>query len=87
MHNPQNAVLNTENEGIKKAAELISFENLTPEERSESKKKEAGLITIAKVEHNKTVEIAKNMLTEGEPIEKIAKYTGLSVEEIGRIVC
>jgi PD-(D/E)XK nuclease family transposase len=50
MHNPQDPVLNIKNAGIKKATELISFENLTPEERSESKKKEAGKITIAKIE-------------------------------------
>jgi hypothetical protein len=86
IHNPERAVLNTDNEGIKKAAELISFENLTPEERSESKKKEAGLITIAKVTQNakreRETEIAKNMLEDAEPTEKIIKYTGLSLEEI-----
>ena len=82
MHNPERAVLNIGNEGIKKAAELISFENLTPEERSESKKKEAGLITIAKVEKNIKKDIAQNMLLEGEPIEKILKFTGLSFQEI-----
>jgi hypothetical protein len=50
IHNSEHPILNIQNAGIKKAAELISFENLTPEERSESKKKEAGKITIAKIE-------------------------------------
>jgi PD-(D/E)XK nuclease family transposase len=89
MHNPQRPVLNTENAGIKKAAELITFENLTPEERTESKNKEAGLITIAKVQQNakkeREIEIAKNMLEENEPIDKIIKYTGLSAEQIEEI--
>jgi len=28
------------------------------------------------------IEIAKNMLKDGEPVDKIIKYTGLSVNEI-----
>lgn len=39
IHNPQRPVLNIGNEGIKKAIEIISFDNLSPEERAESKKK------------------------------------------------
>jgi hypothetical protein len=42
--------LNIENKGIKKAAELINFDNLTPEERAESKNKEAAKVTLAKME-------------------------------------
>jgi PD-(D/E)XK nuclease family transposase len=89
MHNPQGAVLNILNEGIKKAAELISFENLTPEERAESKKKEAGKITIAKVEQNakkeQTTEIAKNLKSMGLSNEDIKKATGLTDEEINEL--
>ncbi len=85
MHNPQHPVLNIENEGIKKAAELISFENLTAEERSESKKKEAGKITIAKVEHNKAVEIARKLIKRGLTNEEIAEDTELSITEIKKI--
>jgi hypothetical protein len=86
MHNPQRPVLNTGNAGIKKAAELINFDNLTPEERTESKNKEAGLITIAKVEQSarkeEKIDIAKKMLDDNEPIEKIVRYTGLPLERI-----
>ncbi len=89
MHNPQRPVLNTKNEGIKKAAELISFENLTPEERSESKKKEAGLITIAKVEQiarkEERQEIAKNLVQTQLTDEEISKHTGLTVEEVTKL--
>ena len=31
------------------------------------------------------IEVAKNMLMENEPIDKIARYTGLSEEELLRI--
>ncbi len=31
------------------------------------------------------IEVAKKMLSEGEPAEKIIKYTGLSKLEIGKL--
>lgn len=31
IHSPERTVLNTENDGIRKVIELISFENLTPQ--------------------------------------------------------
>ncbi|MBB5440098.1 hypothetical protein HDC92_003796 [Pedobacter sp. AK017] len=36
----------------------------------------------AKGEHKKAVVIARKMLADNEPIEKISKYTGLSIKEI-----
>jgi hypothetical protein len=85
MHNPERPVLNTLNEGIKKAAELISFENLTPEERAESKNKEAGKVTIAKAEQNARIDIAKKLIKRGLTNEEIAEDTELSVEKIEQI--
>ncbi len=89
MHNPQNPVLNIENVGIKKATELISFENLTPEERAESKKKEAGKVTIAKIEQNakkeQATEIAKNLKNMGLTNEAINNATGLTDDEINAL--
>ena len=32
--------------------------------------------------HKKALEMAKEMLAEGEPLERIVKYTKLSIEEI-----
>ncbi len=85
IHNPQRPVLNTENEGIKKAIELISFENFTPEERTQAKNKEAAKITLAKIGNVTKIEIAKKMLLDDENIEKIAKYTDLTLTEIEKI--
>ncbi len=48
IHSPERPVLNTDNEGIRKAVELISFENLTPEERTKAKNKEASRIVLSK---------------------------------------
>jgi hypothetical protein len=97
IHNSAHPILNTANAGVKKAAELISFENLTPEERSASKKKEAGKITIAKIEQDardderaKAEEEKEQMILEmnenGLPIKQITKITKKTEEEIAKII-
>ncbi len=89
IYNPARPSLNTENEGIRKAIELISFENLTPEERREAKDNEEAKIVLAKTEQQakqeEKIEIAKNMLADSEPTEKIAKHTGLTPTQIGKL--
>ncbi len=85
IHSPERPVLNTRHEGIRKAVELISFENLTPEERTRAKNKEAARITVAKIENRKACEIAKAMLLDHEPVEKVAKYTGLSIKQVEQL--
>jgi predicted transposase/invertase (TIGR01784 family) len=90
IHNPARPTLNTDNEGIKKAMELISFENLTPEERREAKDKESKRVTLATLEHKAKqegkiegkIEIAKNFISLGLDNDTIAKGTGLTIEEI-----
>jgi hypothetical protein len=89
IHSPERPVLNTNNEGIRKAVELISFDNLTEEERAKAKNKEAAKITLAKTEQyakeERSFEMAKIMLADNEPNERIAKYTGLTVEQIEQL--
>jgi hypothetical protein len=79
-------VLNTENEGIRKVVELISFENLTPEERTKAKNKEAAEIVLAKTEQyakqENSIKIAKNLLQSPLSNEEIANYTDLTLEQI-----
>ncbi len=36
-------------------------------------------------EHQRSIEIAKNMLAANEPLEKIITYTGLSEEEVSNL--
>lgn len=89
IHNAEHPSLNTLNEGVMKAVELIDIDNLTPAERAESKREEAGRITIAKVEEmakkNRDLEIAKGMLIEGFGKELIKKLTGLSDKDIEQL--
>lgn len=82
IHNAEQPNLNTLNKGVMKAVELINFDNLTPAERAESKQKEAGRITIAKVEHAKAIEIANKLIKRGLSNKEIAEDTELTIEEI-----
>ena len=89
IHNPQRPILNTENEGIRKAIELISFENLTPEERTAAKNKEAAKIVLVKTEQiakqEQKIEIAKKLIKRNLTNEEIAEDTDLSVEEVEKL--
>ena len=82
IHNPERPALNTENEGIKKAIELIDYENFTNEERTASKNKEANRTIVATYSHLRSIEIAKNGIEKGYPNEVIADLTGLTIEFI-----
>lgn len=72
--------------GLDKAKEKLRYERLSDEDKKmynrsqENRRIENSVNYTAKQE--KAVEIAKAMLAENEPNEKIAKYTGLSIEQI-----
>ncbi len=85
IHSPQRSVLNTDNEGIKKAIELISFENLTPEERTKAKNKEAEKIVLMITDNTAKVKIAKKMLFKGFDNETVMEMTDLTLAEIEKI--
>jgi hypothetical protein len=86
IHNPERPVLNTANEGIRTAMELIEFDNLTPTERMHAKNNEAGRITIAKNEaitrRNTQIDIAKNLIALNSNDEFVKQATNLSLEQI-----
>ncbi len=82
IHSPERPVLNTNNKGIKKAVELISYENLTPEERAKAKNKEAAQITIAHLKRVEKHDIAKKFISLGLDDALIAEGTGLTIEKI-----
>ncbi len=89
IHSPERPVLNLKNEGIKKAIELISFENLTPEERTKAKNEEAGRITLMKTEEyakqEEKIEIAKKMILAGFESKIISQMTELTIQEIEKL--
>ncbi len=89
IHNPENFTLNLKNKGIKKAIELISFENLTPTERAEAKNKEAAKIVLTKTEEKakeeRSIEIAKKFIQIGLGNEVVSEGTDLTLEQIEKL--
>ncbi len=93
IHSPERPVLNTDNEGIRKAVELITYDNLTREERTQAKDKEANRTALLKLEERakqegkeeQSIEIARNLINLGLSNENIAKATGLVLEQIQKL--
>ena len=89
IHNPENPNVNTQNEGVRRAVELVSYENINPYEWEESKQ-EAGRRKVIKLEREEgrdeaKIEIAKNAVIQGLDDNFIALITGLSLELISEI--
>lgn len=82
IHNPENPNININNDGIKRVNELVTYDNLTPEEWEQSKIEVGKQKVLELTKEEVKFEIAKNLLTEGLSIELIAKTTGLTIEEI-----
>ena len=86
IHNPHNPNVNIQNEGVKRAVEIVSYENIDPYEWEESKK-EAGrrkVITLEREEEREEtqIEIAKNAIFKGINDQIIADITGMTLERI-----
>jgi hypothetical protein len=85
IHNPENPNVNIQNEGVKRAVEIVSYENIDPYEWEESKK-EAGRRKVLKLEIEEAkINIARKMIHNNEPDQKIADYTDLSIAQIQQI--
>ena len=82
IHNPKRHTLNTDNEGIRTAIELISIDNLTSEERTAAKNKEANKEAMSVYNNLRSIEIAKKMIELGLDNEIISKATDLKIEKI-----
>ena len=86
IKNPENPIINLKNQGIKKVAELIDYEQLSPEELRESKNRNAAesakdAYELA-AEMRKQIEIARNFIALGLDNSTIAKGTDLTLEQI-----
>jgi hypothetical protein len=94
IHNPENPTINTKKEGIKRAAELVQFENISPEEWEESKI-ETGKRKVLTLKYDEGVEVGKeeqlvfniqNLLNQGIlSDEQIANAFNVSLDYILKI--
>ncbi len=86
IKNPKNPMINMGNQGVRKVAELIDYEHLTPEEMRETKNRNAAesakILYKLEVEYNSKIEIAKKMILAGSKEDFIAQMTDLTLEQI-----
>jgi predicted transposase/invertase (TIGR01784 family) len=86
IKNPENPTINLKNHGVKKVSELIDYEHLTPEERTESKNRHAAESAKAAyteaAQMEATHRIAQNAIQAGFANEVIAQLTGLTPTQV-----
>lgn len=89
IHNPENPQVNTQNAGVKRATEIVSYENISPEEWEQAKieASKRKVITLEREEEREEtqIEIAKNFIAIGLDNVAIAKGTGLTVEQVEQL--
>lgn len=89
IKNPENPNINLDNHGVRKVAEIINFDKLTPEEMRETKNRHAAesakKIYEEFAKFQQQVEVARNMIRDNQSNEKIKQYTGLPTKEINKI--
>lgn len=94
---PTNLPKELDNDKLKKALNVLEVMNLTQVEREVYEEqlkwyrieanslKKAEARGEARGEEKGKIQVAKEMLLENEPIAKIVKYTGLSIEQIEKL--
>ena len=89
MHSPERPNINWDNPAVKRAADLIDYEKLTPEQRKSAKEKEQGEVVrsiyMQEGEEKKSVEVAKKSILKGLDNGTISDITGLLEEEIEKL--
>jgi predicted transposase/invertase (TIGR01784 family) len=86
IKNPENPIINLTNQGVKKVAELIDYEKLSPEELRESKNRNAAesakeAYELA-AEQRRNIEITKTAIKKGFDNQTISELTGLTIGKI-----
>jgi hypothetical protein len=89
IKNPENPTINLKNHGVKKVSELIDYEHLTPEERTESKNRHAAESAKAAytdaAKQEAAMMNATNGILKGYENQIIMDLTGLSLIEIEKL--
>jgi predicted transposase/invertase (TIGR01784 family) len=89
IKSPENPQVNLANAGVRKVTELIDYEQLSPEERTESKNRNAAESAKAIYEQEaklrEKIDIAKKLIRRNLSNEDIAEDTGLSIEQVEQL--
>ncbi len=82
IHSPERPMLSETNEGVKRAATLINYDNLTPEERAKMKEANGRRVVKSMDKFDTLKEVGQKMAAEGMAWEIITRVTGLTQAEI-----
>lgn len=82
IHNPEKPLLNIKNEGIKRANDILSYENISPEEWEESKIEASRRKVIKLSIEEREFEIAIKAIKKGFDNDTISELTGLTIDQI-----
>lgn len=89
IHNPENPQINTKNAGVKRATEIVSYENISPDEWEQAKieASKRKVISLEREEERSEtqIQIARKLIKRNLSNEDISEDTGLSVEQINRL--
>lgn len=89
IHSPERPNINWNNPAVKRAANLIDYEKLSPEQRKEAKEKEQGEVVrsmyMLEGEDKKAIDVAKTAIKKGFDNATIMELTGLSDEIIDNL--
>ncbi len=85
IHNPENPKININNVGVKRATEIVSYENISPEEWEQAKIEASKRKVIQLEREEEREEITKKLISLGLDNDTIAKGTGLTVEQIEQL--
>jgi PD-(D/E)XK nuclease family transposase len=85
IHSPERPNINLNNIGIKRAADLIDFTKLTPQQLADTKNKEQNSIVKSIYRQEVQAEVVINAINAGLENNMIAQLTGLPIEEIQQI--
>jgi predicted transposase/invertase (TIGR01784 family) len=85
IHNPKNPQINIKNAGVKRATEIVSQENITPDEWEKAKieASKRNVITLERGEEK--LEIARKLIKRNLSNNDIAEDTGLTIEQVEQL--
>jgi hypothetical protein len=86
IHSPENPSINRENAGVRRASELIEYEQLTGEEirlsKIEVQKRQVIEMVFEEGEETKALKVARKMVARGDSNAEIAELTELTEVQI-----
>jgi hypothetical protein len=85
IHNPENPQINTQNAGVKRATEIVSYENISPDEWEQAKIEASKRKVITLEREEEKIGIARKLIKRNLSNEDISEDTGLNIEQVNQL--